>query len=158
MKTQLYVLTTKIKLYSTKLMAIILSFFLPIVGILILIAASVILDTITGIWKAKKLKQPITSRRLSAIISKILLYEATVMLFYAMDKFLLNDIVISFFSIELLTTKILALVLVSIEVISINENYKAVKGIDLWASLKNLFARAKEVTSDFKNIKKNEDL
>jgi len=152
MKAQLYILTTKLKLYSTKLMAIILSFFLPIVGILILIAASVILDTITGIWKAKKLKQPITSRRLSAIISKILLYEATVMLFYAMDKFLLNDIVISFFSIELLTTKVLALTMVSIEVISINENYKAVKGIDLWASLKNLFARAKEVTSDFKNI------
>ena len=158
MKTQLYVLTTKIKLYSTKLMAIILSFFLPIVGILILIAASVILDTITGIWKAKKLKQPITSRRLSAIISKILLYEATVMLFYAMDKFLLNDIVISFFSIELLTTKILALVLVSIEVISINENYRAIYQKDLWDALKNLFARAKEVTSDFKNIKKNEDL
>jgi len=133
-------------------MAIILSFFLPIVGILILIAASVILDTITGIWKAKKLKQRITSRRLSAIISKILLYEATVMLFFAMDKFLLNDIVMQFFSIELLTTKVLALTMVSIEVISINENYKAVKGIDLWASLKNLFARAKEVTSDFKNI------
>ena len=152
MKTQLYILTTKFKLYSTKLMAIILSFFLPIVGILILIAASVILDTITGIWKAKKLKQRITSRRLSAIISKILLYEATVMLFFAMDKFLLNDIVMQFFSIELLTTKVLALTMVSIEVISINENYKAVKGIDLWASLKNLFARAKEVTSDFKNI------
>jgi len=158
MKTQVFILITKLKLYSTKLMAIILSFFLPIVGILILIAASVILDTITGIWKAKKLKQPITSRRLSAIISKILLYEATVMLFFAMDKFLLNDIVMQFFSIELLTTKILALTMVSIEVISINENYKQVKGIDLWASLKNLFARAKEVTSDFKNIKKNEDL
>jgi hypothetical protein len=152
MKTQLYILTTKFKLYSTKLMAIILSFFLPIVGILILIAASVILDTITGIWKSKKLKQPITSRRLSAIISKILLYEATVMLFYAMDYFLLNDIVISFFSIELLTTKVLALVLVSIEVISINENYKAIYQKDLWDALKNLFARAKEVTSDFKNI------
>ncbi len=139
-------------------MAIILSFFLPIVGILILIAASVILDTITGIWKSKKLKQPITSRRLSAIISKILLYEATVMLFFAMDKFLLNDIVSSFFSIDLLTTKVLALVLVSIEVISINENYYAIYQKDLWDALKNLFARAKEVTSDFKNIKKNEDL
>ena len=152
MKTQVFLLITKIKLYSTKLMAIILSFFLPIVGILILIAASVILDTITGIWKSKKLKQPITSRRLSAIISKILLYEATVMLFYAMDKFLLNDIVISFFSIDLLTTKVLALVLVSIEVISINENYYAIYQKDLWYALKNLFARAKEVTSDFKNI------
>jgi hypothetical protein len=69
-----------------------------------------------------------------------------------MDFYLLNDIVMTFFSIELLTTKILALVLVSVEIVSINENYKAVKGIDLWASLKNLFARAKEVTSDFKNI------
>ena len=152
MKTQVLLLTTKLQTYSTKLMAIICSFFSPIVGILILIACSVLLDTITGIWKAKKLKQPITSRRLSSIISKILLYEATVILFYLIDYFLVNDIVQSFFSIEMLTTKVLALTLVSIEVISINENYKAVKGIDLWASLKNLFSRAKEVTQDFKNI------
>jgi len=135
-----------------ELLAIVSSFFLPIYGILILIFFCILFDTITGIWKAKKTKTPVTSRKLSAIISKILLYEATVMLFYLMDFYLLNDIVMTFFSVELLTTKILALVLVSVEVISINENYKAVKGIDLWASLKNLFARAKEVTSDFKNI------
>ena len=158
MKTQFYILTTKLQTYSVQLMAIISSFFMPICGILILIFSAVLLDTITGIWKAKKTKQSVTSRKLSAIISKILLYEATVMLFYAMDKFLLNDIIISFFSIELLTTKVLALVLVSVEIISINENFKAVKGLDLFASLKNLFARAKEVTSEFKNIKKNEDL
>ena len=58
----------------------------------------------------------------------------------------------TFFSVELLTTKILALVLVSVELISINENFKAVKNVDLFQALKNLFARAKEVTSDFKNI------
>jgi len=152
MKEQLLLLITKTKLYSMELLAIVSSFFLPIYGILILIFFCIVFDTITGIWKAKKTKTPVTSRRLSAIISKVLLYEATVMLFYLMDYYLLNDIVMTFFSVELLTTKILALVLVSIEVISINENYKAVKGIDLWASLKNLFARAKEVTSDFKNI------
>lgn len=152
MKEQLLLLITKTKLYSMELLAIVSSFFLPIYGILILIFFCIVFDTITGIWKAKKTKTPVTSRRLSAIISKVLLYEATVMLFYLMDFYLLNDIVMTFFSIELLTTKILALVLVSVELISINENYKAVKGIDLWASLKNLFARAKEVTSDFKNI------
>ena len=152
MKEQLLLLITKTKLYSMELLAIVSSFFLPIYGILILIFFCIVFDTITGIWKAKKTKTPVTSRRLSAIISKVLLYEATVMLFYLMDYYLLNDIVMTFFSIELLTTKILALVLVSVEIISINENYKAVKGIDLWASLKNLFARAKEVTSDFKNI------
>ena len=51
-----------------------------------------------------------------------------------------------------MTTKILALVLVSIEVISMNENVKTVNGTDIWQSLKNLFARAKEVTQDFKSI------
>jgi len=135
-----------------QLLAIVSSFFLPISGILILIGVSVILDTLTGVWKSRKLGTPITSRKLSSVISKILLYEVTVMLFYLIDYYILNDIVLTFFSVELMTTKILALVLVSIELISINENFKAVKGIDLWASLKNLFARAKEVTQDFKNI------
>ena len=156
MKTQLLLLTTKLQTYSIQLMAIVSSFFLPISGILILIGVSVILDTITGIWKSYKLQTKVTSRRLSAIISKVLLYEVTVMLFYLIDYYILNDIVLTFFSVSLLTTKILALVLVSIEVISINENYKAVKNIDLWQSLKNLFARAKEVTQDFKDINKNE--
>ena len=156
MKTQLFILTTKLQTYSAQLMAIVSSFFLPIVGILILIGVSVIVDTITGIWKSYKLKTKVTSRRLSAIISKILLYEVTVMLFYLIDFYIINDIVLAFFSVELLVTKILALVLVSIEVISINENYKAVKNIDLWQSLKNLFARAKEVTQDFKDINKSE--
>ena len=152
MKNELLLLTTKLNNYSMQLFAIVSSFFMPISGILILIGLSVILDTITGVWKARKLKTPVTSRKLSAIISKILLYEVTVMLFYLIDYFILNDIVLTFFSVELMTTKILALVLVSIEIISINENFKAVKGIDLWASLKNLFARAKEVTQDFKDI------
>ena len=154
MKTQVLLLITKIKLNLSKLMAIIFSFFLPIVGILILIGAAVLLDTLSGIYKARKLKQPITSRKLSAIMSKILLYEATVILFYLIDYFLVNEIVYSFFSIEMLVTKVLALTLVSIEVVSINENYRAIYGKDIWSALKNLFARAKEVTQDFKNIKK----
>jgi hypothetical protein len=137
-------------------MAIVSSFFLPISGILILIGVSVILDTLTGVWKSYKLKTKVTSRKLSAVISKILLYEVTVMLFYLIDYYILNDIVLTFFSVSLLTTKILALVLVSIEVISINENVKKVKGLDIWTALKNLFARAKEVTQDFKDINKSE--
>lgn len=152
MKNELLLLITKLQTYSMQLFAIVSSFFLPISGILILIGVSVILDTLTGVWKSRKLKTPITSRKLSAVISKILLYEVTVMLFYLIDYYILNDIILTFFSVNLLTTKILALVLVSIEVISMNENVKSVKGIDIWQSLKNLFARAKEVTQDFKDI------
>ena len=152
MKLQLLLLLTKLNNYSMQLLAIVSSFFLPISGILILIGVSVILDTLTGVWKSRKLGTPITSRKLSSVISKILLYEVTVMLFYLIDYYILNDIVLTFFSVELMTTKILALVLVSIEVISMNENVKSAKGVDIWESLKNLFARAKEVAHDFKNI------
>jgi hypothetical protein len=50
-------------------------------------------------------------------------------------------------------TKILALVLVSIETLSISENIKAVKGIDLWQSMKLLFARARDIKQDIDTIK-----
>jgi len=153
MKTQLYLLLYTIKNSALKLITICFSFFLPISGILGLLLALIISDTITGIWKAKHLKQEITSRRLSAIISKLLLYELTVILFYLIDFYILNDIILTFFSVPLMLTKVLALVLASIEIMSINENFKVVKSIDLFQSAKLLFARAKEVKDDLKKLK-----
>ena len=75
-------------------------------------------------------------------------------MFFLIDKFILNEIILTFFSVPFMLTKIVALVLSSIEVMSINENYKIVKGIDLWQSMKLLFARAKEVKEDLNKIKK----
>jgi hypothetical protein len=127
---------------------------LPIYDIILLVGFAVFLDTITGVWSAIKTKKQITSRALSSIISKTLLYEATLILFYLMDVAILNDIVKSIFSVDLLTTKVLALTLLSVEIISINENYKKVMNVDLWSSLKNLFTRAKEIKSNIKDVKK----
>ena len=135
-------------------MSILFSFLLPIYDIILLVGFAVFLDTITGVWSAIKTNQKITSRALSSIISKTLLYEATLILFYLMDVAILNDIVMSIFSVELLTTKVLALTLLSVEIISINENYKKVMNVDLWSALKNLFTRAKEIKSDIKDVKK----
>ena len=103
--------------------------------------------------ESKTPKKEITSRKLSAIISKLLLYELTVILFYLIDFYILNDIILTFFSVPLMLTKVLALVLASIEIMSINENYKVVKGIDLWQSAKLLFARAKEVKDNINKLK-----
>ncbi|NBW79983.1 MAG: hypothetical protein EBR27_13415 [Betaproteobacteria bacterium] len=155
MKTQLIVLVTTLKSKWPLYLSMVSAFFMPIYGLLFLVGFSIFVDTITGIWKAKKLKQPITSRRLSAVISKMLLYEITVILFYLIDKFILNDIILTFFSVPLMLTKVLSLILVSIEVVSINENYKAVKGIDLWQSAKNLISRAKELKKDADEIRHN---
>ncbi len=153
MKTQFYLLVFTIKQELLTLLTIICSFFLPISGILGLLFALILTDTATGIWKAKHLKQEITSRKLSAVISKLVLYELAVVLFYLIDYYILNDIILTFFSVPLMLTKILALVLASIEVMSINENFKVVKGIDIWQSMKLLFARAKEVKDDLNKLK-----
>ena len=141
-----------------KLMAMLWAFLMPISGLLFLVGFVIVLDTVTGIWKSYKNKVKITSRGLSAIISKMLLYEVTVVLFYMIDTFILNNIILQFFSVDLLLTKVLSLILVSIEVMSINENYKAVKGLDLWQAMKNLFARAKEIKKEVDEIRHNEDI
>jgi hypothetical protein len=141
-----------------KLLGVLSAFLMPISGLLFLVGFVIVLDTITGVWKSVKNKVPITSRGLSAIISKMLLYEITVIMFYMIDQFILNSIILQFFSVELLLTKVLALILVSIEVMSINENYKAVKGLDLWQAMKNLFARAKDIKKEVDEIRHKQDI
>ena len=157
MKVQLAILLSSIQKYIIQLLAVVGSFFLPISGILFLIGFAILVDTLTGIWKSKKLGLPITSRKLSAIISKLMLYEVAVIGFYLIDYYILNDIILTFFSVPLMLTKILALVLCSIEVISISENYKAVKGIDIWSAFKNLLQRSKEIKKDIDGVRYNKD-
>jgi len=153
MKTQLSLLLISIQQELLTIVSICFAFFLPISGILIMIGVLICIDTFTGIWKANKLEEKITSRKLSSIISKLALYEITVIMFFLIDQFILNDIILTFFSVPFMLTKVIALVLASIEVMSINENYKVVKGIDLWQSMKLLFARAKDIKDDINKIK-----
>jgi len=152
MKNQLLILLTTLQSKPLLMISSILSFFIPVGNILILVGCAIILDTLTGIWKSIKTGQQITSRKLSSVISKMLLYQATVLLFYMLDVFILNEIVIAFFNVPLLTTKILGLTLVSVEIVSINENYKKVMNIDLWSSLKNMLSRAKEIKTDISKV------
>ncbi len=157
MRIQLAILLTSIQKSMVQLLAVIGSFFLPISGILFLIGFAIVIDTLTGIWKSKKLGIPITSRKLSAIVSKLFLYEVAVIGFYLIDKFILNDIILTFFSVPLMLTKILSLVLCSIECISINENIKAVKGVDIWSAFKQLLRRSKEIKGDIDGVRYNKD-
>jgi len=158
MRTQLTILLSTLQSKWSMALSVIAAFLMPIYGLLFLIGFSIVIDTITGIWKSKKQGVKISSRALSAIISKMLLYEITVILFFLIDKYILNDIMLQFFSVPLMLTKIMALILVSIEVMSINENYKAVKGLDLWQAMKNLFARAKDVKKEVDGIRHNQDI
>lgn len=146
-------LTIALKSSATRVMMIIAAFLAPIQGIMITVGICILADTVMGVWKAKKLKEKITSRRLSSIISKMFLYQATVVLIFAVDKFILNDIIQQFFTVPLMATKLVALTLISIELFSIDENFKAVKKKGFWDYFKELSARAKDIKDETDKLK-----
>jgi hypothetical protein len=130
-------------------------FFAPIQGLLIAVGIGIFLDTFTGVFKSIKLNGwvSIRSRRLSHVISKMLLYQLTIIMLYIIDKFLLNEFVIQHFTIQFMFTKLVAILLIFIELVSIKENIEAALKIDVWKMLKNLLNRAKEVKEDIDLIK-----
>lgn len=129
-----------------------IAFFAPICNIVLLLIGLILVDTATGLWKCKKLGIPITSKGLSAFISKIFLYCGGVLMVYGVDKLLVNDLMLLFFSVELLITKVISMIFAFVELISINENWKAVKGFDLWERAKDLSKRAKEIKREVRDF------
>ena len=141
--------------YFQYILTSILLLFAPIYGLLIAVAAAIILDTITGIFKSIKINgwSSIRSRKLSNIVSKMLLYEVCILFLFLMDKFLLNEFVKSAFGFEFMFTKICAILLMFIELVSIKENIEEGFKVNIWALLKKLLNRAKEIKSDIDDIK-----
>jgi hypothetical protein len=120
--------------------------FVPIQGLLIAVGAAIILDTFTGVFKSVKLKgwKSIESRILSNIVSKMVLYEICVLFLFLIDKFVLNEFVIHWFKFDFMFTKICAIMLIFVELVSIKENIEETFKIDIWKMLKIAFLRAKK--------------
>lgn len=141
--------------YINYFFASLILLFVPIYGLLIAVGSAIVLDTFTGIYKSVKLNglKSIVSRKLSNVISKMALYEICILLLFVIDKFLLNEFIKSAFGFEFMFTKICAILLIFVELVSIKENIEETYKIDIWALLKQAFNRAKEIKSDIDEIK-----
>ena len=128
------------------------SLFAPILGLLISVAVAIILDTILGIYKSIKLKIPITSRKLSNVISKLVLYQVALLSVYGIDRLLLDEFMKLHFQIEYIPTKIVALILIFVEVTSIKENFEEAFEINIFKKLKFFLKRTKEIKNDIEEI------
>jgi phage-related holin len=138
------------------LIQIIGAFILPIKPLIILMIMMIGIDTVTGLIKAKKTKDPITSRKLSAVVSKIVLYCTGIIAIYALDRFLLGELVASFTSIKLFLTKITTVFFIGIEVISVNENVTKAFNLNLFETFKKMVFRIKEVKEDLTDLGKKD--
>jgi hypothetical protein len=140
--------------YINYIVSSLILLFVPIYGLLIAVGAAIILDTFTGIFKSVKLKgwSSIRSRILSNIISKMALYEICILFLFVIDKFLLNEFIFHWFGFTFMFTKICAILLIFIELVSIKENIEETFKIDIWKLLKKAFLRAKEVKQNINEI------
>jgi len=137
------------------LAASLLTFFIPIYGLSLAVGVAIALDTFTGIFKAVKIGgwKSIRSRKLSDVAGKVVLYNTAILSIYVMDYHLLSGFFKNWFSADFFFTKIIALVLIVIELTSIKENFEAAYNKDIWKLLKSIIRRAKEIESDISNLK-----
>ena len=143
-----------IKRYIDVTIAVVSAALMPIKATLILVAICIALDTCFGLYKAYKTKTPITSRGLSAIISKLFLYEFVIIFLYFIDSLLLNDLVKMLIPVDLFLTRVVGIVLVGVEVLSIHENIKESTGFDFIKMAKQVLKRGKSIKRNIEDIAK----
>lgn len=137
------------------LFTVIAAFLLPIQPLLILVGFMILLDTATGLWKANRLGERITSHKLSRIISKMVLYQVGVITFFVLEKYLLSELIQHFVTVPFFLTKVVAVVFVGIELQSMNENIEAVTGINFFGKFKKMLFRVKEIKNDINEVVNN---
>jgi len=141
--------------FLLQLLAALLLFFAPIQELVMAVGLAILLDTFTGIYKSVKLGgwKSIRSRKLSNIISKMVLYEVSIIVLYPIDKFLLNELFLNILSVQFFSTKVACVLLILVELTSIKENVEAALKINIWQVLKKAINRAKELKGDIDEIK-----
>ena len=140
---------------KTKITLLLLSFFsilTPIKPLVLIAVTSIILDTCFGLWRAYKKGHKITSRKARfGLVPKILSYCGAVCLIYASDYYMINDLTKMAVSVEFLSTKLLALVLIAIEVKSMDESFQDVKGWSFIERITDLVIKAKNIKKNYEN-------
>jgi hypothetical protein len=140
--------------FFKKLFLTVITFLLPIKGIILTVGLMIVADTVTGIFKAKRKGESITSRKLSSLVSKMCLYQSAVVLFYMIETYILSNIISLFVDVNLILTKLVAITLILIEIKSIDENVKAITGKSFIKKFKLMIMRAKELKNEIDDIKK----
>jgi hypothetical protein len=128
-------------------------FIAPIKPLLVVVGLVIVLDTIFGIIRSRKLGIKFTSRRFFSFFKKNLIYQLAVISTYILDTYLFNEFTLLIISIDLLSTKIMASAICFNEIKSIDENLKIAYGVGLLDYLKRFFRFAKKAKEGLDELK-----
>ncbi|MES2265599.1 MAG: phage holin family protein [Bacteroidota bacterium] len=116
--------------FAVKYFLIFLVFLTPIHPLLYTIYILLMFDLVTGITKAVKSKEPITSKRMRDSILKFIFYSIAVYIGYQVDITLFSKI-------ALYLSKLVGGYIILIEFQSNIENISTITGVNLWMMIKD---------------------
>lgn len=119
----------------------IFAFTLPIHSLIYCVIGLITLDTITGVYKAYRIKEAITSKRFGQVVSKLLLYNLAILAGFLVET------MIGIQAVHI--AQIIGVAVALTELKSVLENITAITGIDLWDVVMNYVKRNQnEITQD----------
>ena len=128
----------------------ILSILAPVKGMVAITILFIWIDLFVGIWRSTKLKLPLRSRGFARTISKTLLYSGAIVCTFFLEKYVLEDLIGMFISVDLILTKAFTFYCVFTELKSINESYFDVTKKDVLKSFKEFLTAKKQEWDEFK--------
>lgn len=123
---------TYLKLFIIKFFASLILIFAPLSSIAFALGFLIVLDFLTGLYKAFRLKEKITSRRMSESISKIFLYEIAIVAGFVAETYILQGLPL---------TKIISGFIALTELKSVSENIFEITKIDFYKKILDYIKR-----------------
>lgn len=100
----------------------------PIKPLCLAVAFLILVDTVTGIWAAKKRGEQLKSSKLRSILTKMFVYQLCVISGFVLENYILDHL--------LPVAKLIAGAAAVVEVKSILENSNFILGMDIFAEVK----------------------
>lgn len=128
-----------------------LVFISPIKGMIFLISFAVILDTIFAIYVSVRINglDSFKSTKLFNIVVKTFFYMSTILLGFLIDKYIFEG---SIFAVPFLVSKAITFVWLYIEVKSLDETSQKYGNRSIWAILKELISKTKDLKKDINEL------
>lgn len=130
----------------------ILAFISPISGLLLMVGTFVISDTILAVYATIKINgySSFRSHKLFNLVIKTFFYLGSIFLAYLIDKFIIQSNII--FGIDLLISKIIALLWAYIEIKSMDETSQKLGNRPAILVIKEIISKAKDIKKDINEI------
>ena len=144
----------KILPFIEAFIGVLIVFFSPVAGMILIVAICTLLDTGFGVWRAYNKNEKVCSKTFRfGFVPKLFSYVGAVMLVYTSDFFIINDLTQVVVSVDFLSTKLIALTLISIEIRSMDESFKAVRGWSFIEKITGLLFKIKNIKKELDEIK-----